>query len=96
VQTDFLNKLNADIKLIEGEIVVEETSLADFKRTTARALLAHKFGGMLEFCEKGTVGCPFPFALYRCLTMSPRSSERWGNSLLPSVLVAHSVLVWKD
>jgi peptidoglycan hydrolase CwlO-like protein len=57
MQTALLAKLNSDIKLIEEEIVVEETSMADFKRSTARSLLAHKFGGMLEFCEKGTVGC---------------------------------------
>ena len=90
IQTELLAKLNADIKLIEGEIVVEETSMADFKRTTARALLAHKFGGMIELCEKGIVGCSFPSAFHRHLTMSSRSSETSGNSLLLSVLAVYS------
>ena len=56
MQTDLLAKLNDDIKVIERDIIIEETSLADFKRTAARTSMAHKFGGMLEFCEKGIVG----------------------------------------
>jgi len=55
-QTDILNKLNEDIKIIGTEIMVEETNLADFKRTETRSWMALKFGGLLECCEKGIVG----------------------------------------
>ncbi|KAJ7767957.1 hypothetical protein DFH07DRAFT_880839, partial [Mycena maculata] len=52
-QTDALNGLQAQIRGMDGEIMTEEAALGDFKRSSARALMGLKFGGLLEACEKG-------------------------------------------
>ncbi|KAF7369233.1 hypothetical protein MVEN_00251000 [Mycena venus] len=54
-QTDILNQLQAQIRGMDGEIMNEEAALGDFKRTSARALMGLKFGGLMECCEKGCV-----------------------------------------
>jgi hypothetical protein len=55
MQTDLLNKLNGEIRAIDGEIMSEEAALADFKRSTIRVVMGLKFGGLVECCEKGVV-----------------------------------------
>ncbi|KAF7328703.1 hypothetical protein MSAN_02472200 [Mycena sanguinolenta] len=52
-QTDTLNQLQAQIRQMDSEIMTEEAALGDFKRTSARALMGVKFGGLMECCEKG-------------------------------------------
>ncbi|KAJ6551142.1 hypothetical protein B0H19DRAFT_1072907 [Mycena capillaripes] len=54
-QTDILNQLQMQIRQMDGEIMNEEAALGDFKRTSARALMGLKFGGLMECCEKGCV-----------------------------------------
>jgi hypothetical protein len=44
MQTDILNKLKEDIKLIDKDITAEETNLTNFRRTTTRTWMALKFG----------------------------------------------------
>ncbi|KAJ7621387.1 hypothetical protein FB45DRAFT_140305 [Roridomyces roridus] len=54
-QTDILNGLQAQIRQMDGDIMNEEASLGDFKRTSARDAMGLKFGGLMEVCEKGCV-----------------------------------------
>ncbi|KAJ6498498.1 Eisosome component PIL1-domain-containing protein [Mycena vitilis] len=54
-QTDVLNGLQAQIRQMDSEIMTEEAALGDFKRSSARALMGLKFGGLGECCEKGCV-----------------------------------------
>ena len=55
LQTDSLNVLRAEIRSLDSEIMSEEASLGDFKRTTTRQWMGLKFGALLECSEKGTV-----------------------------------------
>lgn len=55
-QADSLNKLREEIRALDAEILNEEASLGDFKRTTVKYWMGIKFGGLMECCEKGTVG----------------------------------------
>ena len=54
-QMDHLNKLREEIRIMDTDIMAEEASLGDYKRSTAKAWLGIKFGGLLECCEKGIV-----------------------------------------
>lgn len=54
-QMDHLNKLREEIRIMDTDIMAEEASLGDYKRSTAKAWLSIKFGGLLECCEKGIV-----------------------------------------
>ncbi|KAF7305123.1 hypothetical protein MKEN_01227500 [Mycena kentingensis (nom. inval.)] len=54
-QTDALAQLQAQIRQMDGEIMNEEAALGDFKRTSARALMGLKFGGLMEVSEKGCI-----------------------------------------
>ena len=54
-QADALNKLRDEIRAMDTEIMTEEASLGDFKRSSVRAWMGRKFGGLLECCEKGVV-----------------------------------------
>ncbi|KZT71189.1 hypothetical protein DAEQUDRAFT_688159 [Daedalea quercina L-15889] len=54
-QIDHLNKLREDIRIMDTDIMVEEASLGDYKRSTSRAWLGYKFGGLVECCEKGVI-----------------------------------------
>lgn len=55
MQTDLLNRLRDEIRLMDSDIMSEEAALGDFKRTASRMWVGLKFGGLLECCEKGTV-----------------------------------------
>ncbi|ESK97386.1 hypothetical protein Moror_17817 [Moniliophthora roreri MCA 2997] len=59
LQTDTLNRLREEIRMMDSEIMTEEAALGDFKRSKTRALLGLKFGGLLECCEKGTIAGEF-------------------------------------
>ncbi|CDO70616.1 hypothetical protein BN946_scf184748.g13 [Trametes cinnabarina] len=54
-QTDLLNKLRDEIRVMDTDIMTEEARLGDFKRSSARHLMGLKFGGLLECCEKGAI-----------------------------------------
>ena len=54
-QTDLLNRLRDEIRGMDAEIMAEEASLGDFKRSSVRAWMGRKFGALLEACEKGAV-----------------------------------------
>lgn len=54
-QTDLLNRLRDEIRVMDTDIMNEEAGLGDFKRYSARAWMGLKFGGLLECCEKGAV-----------------------------------------
>lgn len=58
-QTDLLNKLREDIRVMDTEIMAEEASLGDFKRSSAKTWMGLKFGGLVECCEKGAVRTMF-------------------------------------
>ena len=55
-QADTLNKLREEIRMLDTEILNEEASLGDFKRTSAKSWMSIKFGALAECCEKGLVG----------------------------------------
>ncbi|KAF9531466.1 hypothetical protein CPB83DRAFT_786831 [Crepidotus variabilis] len=55
MQNETLNKLREEIRTMDTEIMMEEGSLWDFKRTSTKMLLGLKFGGLVECCEKGTI-----------------------------------------
>ncbi|KAF8066570.1 hypothetical protein FPV67DRAFT_1767534 [Lyophyllum atratum] len=55
MQTDSLNALRAEIRSMDSGIMTEEAALGDFKRSTARAWMGLKFGGLMECTEKGTI-----------------------------------------
>ncbi|KAF7290547.1 hypothetical protein MIND_01294800 [Mycena indigotica] len=54
-QTDTLAQLQAQIRQMDGEIMNEEAALGDFKRSSTRAFMGLKFGGLLETSEKGCI-----------------------------------------
>ncbi|CAK5264638.1 unnamed protein product, partial [Mycena citricolor] len=54
-QTELLTGLQAQIRSMDVDIMNEETSLSDFKRSASRAFLGLKFGGLMECCEKGCI-----------------------------------------
>ncbi|KAF9457410.1 hypothetical protein BDZ94DRAFT_1202761 [Collybia nuda] len=55
MQTDTLNSLRSEIHSLDSEIMSEEAGLGDFKRSTTRAWMGLKFGGLVECAEKGTI-----------------------------------------
>ncbi|KAJ3928744.1 MAG: hypothetical protein NXY57DRAFT_1019727 [Lentinula lateritia] len=55
VQTDTLNRLRDEIRSMDSEIMSDEASLGDYKRSRTKAWMGLKFGGLLECCEKGTI-----------------------------------------
>ncbi|KII85674.1 hypothetical protein PLICRDRAFT_56887 [Plicaturopsis crispa FD-325 SS-3] len=55
MQTDMLNQLRDQIRLLDAEIMAEEASLGDFKRISTRSWMALKFGGLLECSQKGAI-----------------------------------------
>ncbi|KAI0338384.1 hypothetical protein BDW22DRAFT_709989 [Trametopsis cervina] len=54
-QADSLNKLREEIRALDTEIMNEEASLGDFKRTTAKYWMGIKFGALMECSEKGMI-----------------------------------------
>ena len=67
MQTDTLNVLRAEIRSLDSEIMSEEATLGDFKRTTTRQCMGLKFGALLECSEKGTVRI-LTHSFLHCLT----------------------------
>jgi len=58
-QTDLLMGLREQIRTLDVEIMNEEASLGDWKRTKAREWMGVLFGGLLECSEKGAVVATF-------------------------------------
>ncbi|TFY52727.1 hypothetical protein EVJ58_g9852, partial [Rhodofomes roseus] len=54
-QMDHLNKLREEIRIMDTDIMAEEASLGDYKRSTSKAWMGYKFGGLVECCEKGII-----------------------------------------
>ncbi|KIK54382.1 hypothetical protein GYMLUDRAFT_264655 [Collybiopsis luxurians FD-317 M1] len=54
-QTDTLKRLLDDIRTMDSEIMSDEASLGDFKRSKTKAWMGLKFGGLLECSEKGSI-----------------------------------------
>ncbi|CAA7270491.1 unnamed protein product [Cyclocybe aegerita] len=59
MQTETLNRLREEIRMMDTDIMAEEAALGDFKRTATRMWMGLKFGGLLECCEKGTIAGEF-------------------------------------
>lgn len=59
-QADALNRLRDEIRRMDAEIMNEEASLGDFKRSTAKYWMGTKFGALVECCEKGVVSNSYP------------------------------------
>lgn len=55
MQTELYHKLKDEIRVLDNDILVEEASVGDFKRTSVRSWMELKFAGLVECCEKGTV-----------------------------------------
>ncbi|TFY82380.1 hypothetical protein EWM64_g1634 [Hericium alpestre] len=54
-QTESLNRLQDEIRQLDSEIMTEEASLGDFKRSSTKTWMTLKFGGLQECCEKGVI-----------------------------------------
>jgi SMC interacting uncharacterized protein involved in chromosome segregation len=54
-QSALLERLRDEIRVYDSEIMSAEAKLGDLKRTTTRAWMALKFGGLQECCRKGLV-----------------------------------------
>ncbi|KAJ3507334.1 hypothetical protein NLJ89_g6364 [Agrocybe chaxingu] len=59
MQTETLNRLREEIRMMDTDIMAEEAALEDFKRTATRMWMGLKFGGLLECCEKGMIAGEF-------------------------------------
>ncbi|KIY71647.1 hypothetical protein CYLTODRAFT_390084 [Cylindrobasidium torrendii FP15055 ss-10] len=55
IQTDTLNRLRDEIRAMDSDIMADEASLSDFKRTATRAMLGLKFGGLHELGQKAAI-----------------------------------------
>ena len=76
MQTDLLNRLRDEIKLLDTDIMVEEAALGDFKRTATKLFLGLKIGGLMECCQKGTVHISC-FLYESLLTYRPDCCRLW-------------------
>ena len=56
-----IGQLKAELQRLNTQIASETAGLPCFRRRTARQWMSLKFGGLMEFVEKGAV-CKFPFA----------------------------------
>ncbi|KAH9950817.1 hypothetical protein B0H21DRAFT_461366 [Amylocystis lapponica] len=54
-QTSQLDRLRDDIRIMDTDIMAEEASLGDYKRSTARSWMGIKFGGLLECAQRGVI-----------------------------------------
>ncbi|KAF9500251.1 hypothetical protein BDN71DRAFT_1427506 [Pleurotus eryngii] len=59
VQTDLLNRLREEIRLVEGEILEGESRLGDDKRHSVRLWMGVKWTGLGELCEKGLIAAEY-------------------------------------
>lgn len=78
-QADALNKLRDDIRTMDTEIMTEEASLGDFKRSSAKNCMGIKFGALMECCEKGYVSSIQRFCQTCGLTVHSRLSASLEN-----------------
>ena len=61
-QKESLVHLQEEIRKMDAGVMFEETALNNFKRTSTKAWMGLKFGGLVECCQKGTVrNFLFPF-----------------------------------
>ncbi|EAU86643.2 hypothetical protein CC1G_07301 [Coprinopsis cinerea okayama7 len=58
-QTDLLNRLKDEIRVLDSDIMTEEAAIGDYKRSCTRTWMGLKFGGLLECCEKGKIAGEF-------------------------------------
>jgi hypothetical protein len=74
-QTEVLNQLRDQARVMDSEIMTEEAALGDFKRKSSKEWMELKFGGLSECSEKGSVrpSSFFP-AFITCLPHSRRRS----------------------
>ncbi|KAF4609479.1 hypothetical protein D9613_012300 [Agrocybe pediades] len=84
-QTELLNRLRDEIRSMDSEIMTEEASLGDFKRTATRACIGLKFGGLLECSEKGAI-----IAEFGKMLISEISEEVTQPGLPRSMYYGHS------
>jgi polyhydroxyalkanoate synthesis regulator phasin len=54
-QTDQLNRLREEIRILDSEIMSEEARVSDFKRHAAKEWMTLKLGGLSELSSKGLV-----------------------------------------
>ncbi|KAI0687095.1 Eisosome component PIL1-domain-containing protein [Cytidiella melzeri] len=54
-QADSLNKLREEIRTLDSEVLHEEASLGDFKRSTTKHWMGTKFGALMECSGKGVI-----------------------------------------
>lgn len=73
VQTDLLNRLREEIRVVEGEILEGESRLGDDKRRSVRMWMGVKWTGLGELCEKGLVRSSTPLSSCRLNGASDRS-----------------------
>jgi hypothetical protein len=55
MQTETLNRLQDDVRILDSDIMSEEAALDKFKRSATKVWMGLKFGGLVECCQKGTV-----------------------------------------
>lgn len=58
-QQELSIRLREQVRVLDEDIVREESALRDYKRTKARAWMEIKFAGLMECCQKGRVACDF-------------------------------------
>jgi hypothetical protein len=62
MQSDSLNRLREDIRVMDSDIMLGVAALGDFKRSATKVWMGLKFGGLVECCEKGRVSNLFPLS----------------------------------
>jgi hypothetical protein len=83
MQTDSLNVLRAEIRSLDSEIMSEESTLGDFKRTTTRQWMGLKFGALLECSEKGTVRVFDSLLTLSHILLDRGGVRKTGHSCMP-------------
>ncbi|GBE84463.1 hypothetical protein SCP_0604420 [Sparassis crispa] len=54
-QRELVYRLQEEIRIMDTDIMAEEASLSDFKRSTTKMWMGLKFGGLLECSNKGVI-----------------------------------------
>ncbi|KAF9238257.1 hypothetical protein BU15DRAFT_62666 [Melanogaster broomeanus] len=86
-QTELLNKLRDEMHSMDGDIVREEAGLGDYKRKCTKNWMTLKFGGLVEFCEKGAVRRVPYFSIFpsMLLTNSAQIVGDIGKDIIQSI-----------